>query len=692
VDKDGHGGSALSDIHKFTTEDNPPTKPVLTDPVNGATNVSTSSVTFKWDASTDPDNGDTVTYDLYFSANSIPELYKTGITANQYTATNLKGNTTYYWKVVAKDGHGGSALSDIHKFTTEDNPPTKPVLTLPEDKATDVTTSGVTFEWDASTDPDNGDTITYDLYVSTNSDPTVSPIVEKKDLVNSQCTVSVTFNIGTVYYWKVVAKDNHGLETSSDVFSFTTKDNPPTKPVLTLPEDKATDVATSGVTFEWNASTDPDNGDTVTYDLYVSTNSDPTVSPIVEKKDLSTTQYTMEVTLTTHTTYYWKVVAKDNHGFGTSSDVFSFMTNFIDGTLAWKFKTDGAVISSPAIGPDGSIIVGSTDSYIYSINPDGTRKWKYQTGGEIWSSPAIASDGTVYIGSRDHYIYAINPDGTRKWKHELSGYVDAVPSIGSDGTVYVTAQDDSESEPTKDDGHLYSLNPNDGSIINRYNQELTYSISPSIGATGTIYAVSSDDRTVYFINPTTGATELISNKIEGDRIGSLELSIIPRLGANKIIVGDDESYLNLIDLSDGSNLYKQVDKDDSVHTSITTNSTGTLYFGSGNGYLYSIDDSGSLNEFETSGCIGSSPAIGADGTIYFGNSDGYFYALNPDLTLKWKYKTGGEIWSSPVIAPDGMVYVGCNDVYVYAFETHSKGLADSSWPMFHHDIRHTGRQ
>ena len=41
----------------------------------------------------------------------------------------------------------------------------------------------------------------------------------------------------------------------------------------------------------------------------------------------------------------------------------------------------------------------------------GSLKWYYQTGYYIESSPAIGSDGTVYVGSDDYYLYAINSDG-----------------------------------------------------------------------------------------------------------------------------------------------------------------------------------------------------------------------------------------------------------------------------------------
>ncbi|MDN5325305.1 MAG: hypothetical protein PWP02_1024, partial [Thermosipho sp. (in: thermotogales)] len=51
--------------------------------------------------------------------------------------------------------------------------------------------------------------------------------------------------------------------------------------------------------------------------------------------------------------------------------------------------------SSPAIGADGTIYVGSDDDYLYAINPDGSLKWKIYG---INNSPAIDSDGTIYVG------------------------------------------------------------------------------------------------------------------------------------------------------------------------------------------------------------------------------------------------------------------------------------------------------
>src|SRR5678816_3121642 len=52
-------------------------------------------------------------------------------------------------------------------------------------------------------------------------------------------------------------------------------------------------------------------------------------------------------------------------------------------SLAWKFKTAGRVISSPAVSGD-AVYVGSTDGSLYAVNrADGTQRWKFDTKGPI---------------------------------------------------------------------------------------------------------------------------------------------------------------------------------------------------------------------------------------------------------------------------------------------------------------------
>ena len=125
----------------------------------------------------------------------------------------------------------------------------------------------------------------------------------------------------------------------------------------------------------------------------------------------------------------------------TNESIIYSITSIKIYPLKWSYMTLGEVHSSPAIGSDGTIYVGSGDNRLYAINPDGTLKWSYATGDSIYSSPAIGSDGTIYVGSGDHSLYAINTNGTLKWSYATGNSVRSSPAIGSDGTIYVGSLD-----------------------------------------------------------------------------------------------------------------------------------------------------------------------------------------------------------------------------------------------------------
>ena len=113
------------------------------------------------------------------------------------------------------------------------------------------------------------------------------------------------------------------------------------------------------------------------------------------------------------------------------------------GTVLWEFETESAVFSSPAIGLDSTLYVGSRDNNLYAINgKSGGKLWQFETGGEVWCSPTIGFGDTVYIGSVDKKLYAINgKNGVILWEFETKGSVSSTPAIGPDGTLYLGSDD-----------------------------------------------------------------------------------------------------------------------------------------------------------------------------------------------------------------------------------------------------------
>jgi hypothetical protein len=309
VATDNHGGSTTGLLWDFTTND-PPNTPDSPSPADNATCVSRNTC-LSWSGG-DPDAGDPVTYDVYFGTNSTPPLVSSNQSGTTYCPPgNLTDSTKYYWKIVAMDNHGRSTTGPLWNFTTND-PPNQPNSPSPADNATGVLINAC-LSWSGG-DPDVGDNVTYDVYFGTNSTPS---LVSHNQSGTTYCPPgNLTDSIK--YYWQIVAMDNHGRSTTGPLWNFTT-DDPPYTPNNLYPADNATDVSISAC-LNWIGG-DPDVGDTVTYDVYLGTNSTP---PLFSSNQSGTTY--CPGTLASNTTYYWKIIATDNHGASTAGPVWNFTT------------------------------------------------------------------------------------------------------------------------------------------------------------------------------------------------------------------------------------------------------------------------------------------------------------------------------------------------------------------------------
>lgn len=114
--------SNFSEVSQFLTEgdgvtNHLPFAPVLGTPaLNSVINTNTALLT--WTAS-DADN-DALRYDVYFDTANIPLVkVSENQTASSFTSTNLTAATTYFFKVVVKDGKGGQTIGPVWSFKTQ---------------------------------------------------------------------------------------------------------------------------------------------------------------------------------------------------------------------------------------------------------------------------------------------------------------------------------------------------------------------------------------------------------------------------------------------------------------------------------------------------------------------------------------------------------------------------------------------
>ncbi len=306
-----------------------------------------------------------------------------------------------------------------------------------------------------------------------------------------------------------------------------------------------------------------------------------------------------------------------------------FALNPGDGSIKWMVQLPDWIDSSPAVGPDGTIYIGCWDGNLYAVRSSGSVRWTYDTGNFIYSSPAIGPDGTLYVGSGDGDLHAVSPDGSLKWTYPTNNWVDSSPAVGPDGTVYVGSWDNSIYAVAAD-GKLKWSYATGGSVLS----------SPAIDAVGNIY-VGSDDGKLYALEP------------------------------------------------DGSLLWAY-DTGDSVQSSPAIGADGTIFVGSFDGFLHAVNPDGSQQwRYLVAGTIVSSPAVRADGSIVFGGADNNITCLDADGMFLWAHPTGDWVDSSPAISEDGTIYVGSFDNNVYALNG-DHALVETAWPSFHRDEKNTG--
>ena len=217
---------------KILSENHPPYEPSDPHPSDGATDVELDE-NLSW-AGGDPDPGDTVLYDVYFgTTNPPPQVVSQQ--AETYYSPILTYDTTFYWKIVSWDSYNASTIGPIWSFKTKEmgdnTPPVLPFNPIPISGATGVLIDA-SLSWDCF-DPDEGDTLTYDVYFGTTGDP---PKVSSNQ---TQTEYEPDLDYSTKYYWYIVAWDNHGEDAKNITWSFTTTDDTELTVNITSPEEKS---------------------------------------------------------------------------------------------------------------------------------------------------------------------------------------------------------------------------------------------------------------------------------------------------------------------------------------------------------------------------------------------------------------------------------------------------------------------
>ncbi|UCF44303.1 MAG: PQQ-binding-like beta-propeller repeat protein [Planctomycetota bacterium] len=315
----------------------------------------------------------------------------------------------------------------------------------------------------------------------------------------------------------------------------------------------------------------------------------------------------------------------------------------------------------------------------------GCVKWKFETEGPVTASVTVGrkirQQVKVYVVCEDGKIYALDlDDGSLLWSYDTGSPLLGAAAEGFRGKVFVAGTD----------GKLYALNKNGQLLWTHTTTRPIYS-SPVTSHSGRIYICSQDGKLYALARD---GSELWSFETDGSGIVQGSIFATPAVGRDGTVYigGLYDPNLYALDASDGT--VKWVCNFE--HTVQVPDEGG-----------------GEPQEVNVAGWPFASPVVAFDGTVYQGLLfDSEIYAIEPtaggiswstslaglrlrygkapDDVVMW-YGAGeppeyvevdGEqrevrfvtpirhayCWSTPALGPDGTIYVSFNDPYLRAVD------------------------
>lgn len=220
--------------------------------------------------------------------------------------------------IVMSCSSGGGPDEEVVK-PAENTAPTVPIQLYPTNNTLCID-NNVVFTWEASTDAE-GNNINYTIEVAENN--SFSPILYSESSFSESKLIVLTK--GNSYYWRIKSVDNKNAESAySSINQFITEgdgvsNHVPFAPSLLAPA-LDTEINGTSTVLRWSAS-DVD-GDALKYDVYLDTTPEPTTK-VAENQSETTFNATG---LAVATTYYFKVVVKDNKGASSIGQIWNFTT------------------------------------------------------------------------------------------------------------------------------------------------------------------------------------------------------------------------------------------------------------------------------------------------------------------------------------------------------------------------------
>jgi outer membrane protein assembly factor BamB len=345
--------------------------------------------------------------------------------------------------------------------------------------------------------------------------------------------------------------------------------------------------------------------------------------------------------------------------------------------LLWSYHAGAAISWAVAVGPGGSVAVGTDVGGIHVVDAGGNKICSWTAppvGGKAEGVAApltLSDDGTRLFFATTQRFHGLNPATcTPLWPPQSGLFYASQPAYDpGSGVVYIGTYG---TITTK--GSLLAIGAGGGQLVGSF--PLTDVVNEAV--TGSP-ALSADNKTVYigssnFKLYAVDATDPASMKLSWSYPTGGKVETKPLVTPGRIYLSSRDKAIHAIDPGTGQKIpeFNFTAKAGFLSGPVFGTESGLLYAGSLDLQLYAVDFTGKVAaSYETGRMMYSSPAIGPGGTVFAVQTlPGRIYALTPKLQLLWSIQPGTEkdqLKGSPVVSGQ-TVYIGSTNGFLYALD------------------------
>jgi len=292
------------------------------------------------------------------------------------------------------------------EYILENNPPYAPSNPSPANGSTGVSVTA-NLEWSGG-DPDVDDTVTYDVYFGTTSSPS-HVAFNLSGLIYHPITMA--YNI--IYYWRIVAWDNHGAMRVGQLWHFTTMTAPNNPPIFGTPSP-ANESINNPLNLIWSIPINDPEGNLFSWTIQCSngqTNSDSGATNGTKTLALSDLAYL--------TTYKIWVNATDPGGSGLYTCRWYLFTTKTSLPPIFGTPTPSNGSTSQPLSLSWSIPISDPEGNSFNWWIQCSNKQTNSGSGASNGTKTLALSGLAYLTTYKVWVNATDPTGsglyTRRW-------------------------------------------------------------------------------------------------------------------------------------------------------------------------------------------------------------------------------------------------------------------------------------